>query len=271
MQDEALSSITLDGVLAKVFAELDTLNATPPSVEWGEKAVQTLRFVQGVETGFGHAKAYTLAIIKEHWEDLPFEFRKEHGFSFMTFAKLYTGKQRSTIDNYIHTAKVWFIDKVKPMGRVKVIEREKDGKPIKEGGAFKSRDVEFCPYQIDMSKLLQVNSRATKGTMTERLWEMLVDDFYSCDDVALEHMGRTSGGEDFQLRFLIEGPGLYAQLGPDIICISEELAWDQWESGGLGREAINKLMMLLGVTLDEDQIYSITHAGYAVEQENGKS
>lgn len=265
MIDDPFAALTVEGVMSKVFHELDSLNTAEPSLEWGARMIQVLRFTQGFEVGFTHAKAYALAIIKEHWDDLPFEFRREHGFSFMEFARLYTGKERSTIDNYINTAKVWFIDKIKPLGRIKVIERAPDGKPLKEGGIYQTTEKEFNPFLVDMSKLLLLNSRASRGKMTERLWEMLVDDFYTCEDVSLESMGGlTPDGTGMSLRFFIEGPGLYAQYGPDVICIAEELNWEDYEQGGLSKDAINRLLLVLNITLDEDAIYKITHRANAV-------
>ena len=48
----------------------------------------------------------------------------------MTFARRLTGKENSTIDNWMRVAKVWLMpDGVRPAFEIPVVQREVNGKP----------------------------------------------------------------------------------------------------------------------------------------------
>jgi len=76
--------------------------------------------------------------------------RRKHGFEFISFAKLITGNERSTILNDITTAKVWFINKTKPEGTLSLKVRDVAGKPIlnDKTGQPRTKTVEFDPYAV---------------------------------------------------------------------------------------------------------------------------
>ena len=193
--NQSVATKLAGSVVTKLFVEVDKIATTPVTDGWFHSLMDVIEFSKNVETGFGHAKAYTLAVIRQHWAELPVTIRTQYGFSFMNFARLVTGKERSTIDNYVLTAKVWFMDKVRPPGDIKVLKRDVDGLPIQEGGVNTYQYVPFNPYLVDLSKLLIINSRAAKGQMTDKLWEMLADGFYTCEDVRREHSQTPKNGE----------------------------------------------------------------------------
>lgn len=259
--DSSIAARTATGVLVRVFKELDTLSE-PEIVDdtWAQKLVDLYTFSQSVEIGFLHAKAYILAILRPHWDTLSFDFRKRYGYNFMTFAKLYTGgKEISTINNYINTAKTWFIDKVAPTRPVQVVVRQPDGRPVLENGKPKTMWVEFNPFNVDMSKLLIVTARAARREMTDRLWEMLVDPFYSCEDVRLEHVGVAPDGDSYSVVFFVEGPGLFASVNGETVCLADEMNWEHYEQDESITLALNYFLRTLHIKLDEEKIYEIQH------------
>jgi hypothetical protein len=263
--DTSLATKTADGVLHRVFHEIRTLsNQTEYSDVWLDNVLNILRFSQDIEIGFGHSKVTTLAIVKNRWEKLPHSFRKQYNFAFINFAKVWTSKAKSTIDAYTLTAKVWILDEFGKNKVVIITDRADDGKPIIEDGKIKRKQVEFCPYTIDLSKLSILNPRALKNDMTDELWEMVVDDFYTCDDIRKEHHKdkKDGNGPQYVLRYNLDGPGLFASQNGDSVCVAEALNWEEYESDPVVQSAINHFLEVLGVKTDEDKIFEMIRNAY---------
>lgn len=261
--DKSVAARAAGDVLTRTFKELDALH-TPdvPSPMWFKSVYDLIIFSQQIEAGFGHAKAYALAIIAEQWEELPVDLRRQFGYTFKTFARNVTGKEPSTIDNYIRTARVWFVQKVNPGRPVEIKIRGEDGKPIvDEYGKQLTQQVEFAPFNVDMTKLLLCNAAAVKGTMTPRLWEMLVDPFYTVADLHRELSENGSPQSFVSPSFFLLGPGLYCEVAGEQYCIAEELNWADYEKGGPVKDAIDRIMKVLDIVFDEDAVYIIEHRG----------
>lgn len=262
--EQSIDKLTAESVVSRLFYEIDRV-AEPEVVngEWLNQLVDVIKFSQDIETGFGHAKAYALAIIRKHWDRLPLDVRRSYDYQFMHFARLFTGREKSTILNYISTAELWFIEKTRPEGTIPVKVRDASGRPVINPvtDQVRTKSVDFNPYLVDISKLLLVNGTARRGGMTEQLWEMLVDSFYSCDDIraALTSTG-TLAQEEFY--YFVEGPGLFVRCNGTVICLAEELNWADYEKDVRTREIMNKFFSMLGVNLDteEDKLYAISHA-----------
>ncbi len=256
--EDSIERLTAGSVVSRMFYEIDRI-AEPTELDenWLIQMLDVIRFSQEIETGFGHTKAYALAIIRKHWDDLPFDARRTYGFDFMTFARNVTGKEKSTILNYITTAKVWFIEKTKPDTTLSLKLRDVTGKPVlnDKTGEPRTRTVEFDPYMIDLSKLLLVNSTAGRGAMTPKLWEMLADSFYTCDDIKKELAAEPH--EESHFYFFVEGAGLFLRNGPHVICIAEELNWAAYDTDSFTKEGMDKFFALLSINphADEDGIY----------------
>lgn len=257
--DHSVATQAAGGVLTRLFSDLDKLNAAKElNAAWASDVFNVMVFAQTVETGFGHAKAYALAVLKEHWEDIPLDIRKQYGYSFIQMAKNYTGKQVSTIDNYVRTARIWFIDKTSPGKPVEITVRDNEGRPIRdEHGKVITKQESFNPFMIDISKLLAVNSRAARGEMTPKLWEMLVDPFYSCEDVQLEHANGDKEPNFYRPSYFLLGPGLYAEIAGKTLCIAEELNWAEYETDTDVKDAIDLVLKVLDVMSDEDRIHQL--------------
>lgn len=257
--DHSVATLAAENVLIRLFSDLDKLNEAPThDIVWVKDVFNVMTFAQAVETGFGHAKAYTLAVLKTHWEEIPLDIRKQYGFSFMGMAKAVTGKQASTIDNYVRTAGIWFIEKVTPGKPVDITVRDNEGRPIRDdNGQIITKSVEFNPFMVDLSKLLAVNSRASRGEMTPRLWEMLADPHFTCEDVQLEVGGAEGEPDYYRPSYFLLGPGLYAEVAGKTICIAEELNWTEYDTDSDVKDAIDLVLKVLDVIRDEDRIHQL--------------
>lgn len=260
--DKSVASRTATGVLTRVFFELDRLaHTSEPDDAWAQQLVDLYTFSNSVEIGFLHAKAFILAILKPNWDSLSLEFRKRYGYSWVNFARLYTGgKELSTINNYVNVANVWFLDKVAPPGPIEINIRGEDGRPLLQAGRPEKMRVEFNPFMVPMSKLLVVTARAANEEMTPRLWEMLADPFFSYEDLRQEHTD-TASKSKYTISFFVEGPGLFAQLDGQTRCIAEELNWDGYNEDATTTRAFDMFLKRLQIQADEERIYDIERKG----------
>lgn len=256
----SLTKSTAQSVLNRLFSEVYSLyNQSEPDHEWYNKSVQVLEFSNEVEIGFTHAQAFVLAMIKERWDDLPLSIRMPFSLSWDDFAKKYTrGKAKSTYEGYVLTARIWLIEEFGKGKVVRISQRSEDGSPLIENGKPLYEDKEFIPYQIDFSKLTILNSRARSNNMTEELWEMLVDDWYNCDNLRI---AATNGDDlDPTKRYLsyfhLEGPWLCISRADRTIEIAE-INWERYDTDDLVKEAIDTLLRNLRVIMDEDKIHVI--------------
>lgn len=264
--DSSVATKTANAVLHRVFAEIKSLaNPAECTPEWIANSLNILRFSADIEVGFAHSKATMLAIIKQQWENTPIDFRKTHGFAFINFAKQWTGgKAQSTIDAYILTAKLWILDDFGKGKLVSIKKRAADGKPIRnEYGAEIRETVEFCPYAVELSKLGILNPRAQKNDMTETLWEMLVDPFFTCDDLRAEHTkdAEDGNGHQYTLSYGLQGPMLVVYQNGNAVEIAE-MNWENYETDPLVKEAINQVLRVLNVQMDEDRIFDMIRQVY---------
>lgn len=268
LTEKPLSEIASDGVMSRVLIEIHKLNQeTGVGIDWFSKAMDLFTFFNNIETGFGHAKACILYLIKERWDDLEYEVRRQYDLSFMTFARHLTGKEGSTIDNWMRVAKVWLMPEgVRPAFEISVVQRETNGKPVTdERGKQVVKYEQFDPYKVDMTKLLLLTNKASSGTMTDRLWELAADPYYTCDDIRREIVAG-SGNADPVLKFILVGPDIYATQNGEsvpVVTADEGINWNSfYYEDGLEREAIKELLHRLGIKLDEDIIYDTNHQQY---------
>lgn len=268
LTEKPISEIASDGVMSRVLIEIQKLNQeTGVDVTWFSKAMNLFTFFNNIETGFGHAKACILYLIKERWEDLEYEVRRQYDLSFMTFARRLTGKENSTIDNWMRVAKVWLMpDGVRPAFEIPVVQREVNGKPkVDEYGKQIVQYESFDPYKVDMTKLLLLTNKASSGAMTDRLWELAADPYYTCEDIRYEIVNG-AGNDSPVLKYILVGPDIYATRDGEsvpVITADEGINWDAFYYGdGLEKEAIQELLHRLGIKLDEDVIYDANHQLY---------
>lgn len=263
--DASIASLTAESVVVRLFKELDKLrNANDTSAEqWFKTVLDVSVFSQQIEIGFGHARAYGLAIIKENWDNVDTNIRREYGFAFDNFAASITGKKPSTVAGYIRTAQIWFIDKVSPGKQIEITLRDSSGRPIRdENGKVVTEHRDFVPFKVDLSKLLAVNARAARNEMTDRLWEMLIDDFYRCEDVQKEAAGNGKEPDFYRPSFFLLGPSLCAEVAGETIVIADELNWEGYENHPPTKDTMDLLFKVLDVVQDEDRLDDLLRESY---------
>lgn len=222
---------------------------------WFSDFMDHLGTFQAFARGFEHARSLALAILSKRWDAIDPAIKKAHGYTFQAFAQNYTGKEWSTIDNWIRIANVWLgQDHIMYPNRVRIVDRLPSGEPKKEGSKVLTKEIEFSPWHVDQSKLLLVNSRASQGTMTDRLWELVADPLATCDDIRVEMSVRDP--DPLILRFIIEGPFICVQEGSHIIPLAEvdfePYYKDDPES--LHVRGLKSLLNRLNIILDEEEI-----------------
>jgi hypothetical protein len=257
---------TSRAVLASMFKKIATL-AAPENCdeEWFNTIVESLEFSKTIELGFHSARAVLLSHVKKNWDDLPLNVRMPHDLSFYNFAKVVTeNAAKSTIDGYVYTANIWYNDKFGENKTVVVTDRTIEGKPIIEDYKIKTKTVLFEPHLVGLSKLNILNSRAVNNDMTPKLWEMLVDDFYTCEDLRIENRsGETliQSPDPYTLRYVLDGPNMSVQKNGDSFAVAE-FNWTEYETNPIVKEAIDHLLKMLNIEMDEDIIYKITRRSY---------
>ncbi len=248
--EQSISERASSAVINKLFIELERLaNRETHDQEWFDTLYEAFNFIKNIETGFTLAKAYALYIIKTNWMDLPYDIRRRYGFEFMFFAQQVTERDVSTINNYLRTAEVWLDKKVTPGHTIGVVDRDVNNKPLTT-----HHYEEFDPHRIDMSKLLLVNSVASKGQMTDRLWELLQDSHYSCAELTKELKNNPTPASEPASYFYVEGPYLVFKKDLDRSIIAE-LNWDEYERSEEVKYGIDHLLSILSVKLDEHYLY----------------
>jgi len=122
---------------------------------------------------------YLLSMAKAKWEEFSFDFRTAWGDDFYSFACEVTGKDRSTIDNYINIWDTWF------SGRYPIPENIK-------------------PEQIHHSKLLLVTGKFKREGLPENVWDALANPQITWRELRRELLGSTEEIHQEKINFRLE-------------------------------------------------------------------
>lgn len=224
----------------------------PQNDLWEKDILHTLRLCKGVEKGSKSAQAYILAVVRDRWQDLNIEFRRNYSFTFDTFVLRETDWMPSTCDNYLRSAKTFFIDKKAPDFPVEITSYDEYRRPILKDGKPVKRLEDFNPAKCDITKLNLVRPLVEQGKMTKTLWNMTADREVTVDALKKEIYGKKENDEeqDTSLCFKVRGTSIVAvEFGEEV-----EIGEIFFEMGTteLGRSAIRRLLMLMGVEYEED-------------------
>ena len=267
-QPESLANRLATGIVGRMFNEMDILrtkgvlyvehNSSQDLVNWFIQITDLVIWAGKMQSGFSLVRAYALAVIQDAWDDLPLELRKPYNLDFWVYARVQTGdKERSTIDNYIRTARTWFMGGLDLPKEVRVVRRDSSGKIVQKDGEPVYETIEFNPATVMPSKLLVCNARVKAGTMTDELWTALADPYYDYGDVrTLLTKSASNGGVEglvAGIQFYFVGPVLVARVDGEEVLVAEEFNWGAYydEPDGPARFAIERLCLLLGIRLDE--------------------
>jgi hypothetical protein len=239
----------------KIITELSDHNEKfePQSTDWVTHLDHSIVFMTAAKRGLTTAQLYGLAIVKQHWNELPLDWRLPYNNDFWFYACLRSGRQQNRLEDLISAVEVFMLEGVKPFEAVPVPKRNQYGGIIP--GEFEFR--EFDPLEIDLGKLFAVKSRAVNDQMTEKLWSMLVDPQITVTELQLELMGGTTQGSsspDTSMKFRMDGPVLVVQEGAFTAELGEITAWDAYyeNKDSLESRGIRRLMAVLGIKLDEE-------------------
>ncbi len=261
--EQSISARASAAVIHKLFIELDRLAKRDEiNDEWFEDVFEAYKFIVGIETGFTLAKAYALYLIKKNWMQLPYDIRRNYGFEYLNFAQLVTGKEISTINNYTRTAEIWVEKGVSPGHAIKVVDRDEKDRPLNT-----THYEDFSPYRIDMSKLLVLNARADKGEMTEGDWERLMDDTVSCGDIQKFLRDKTNPSGEPASYWYCEADWLVYKHNLDRIPVAQ-INFAEYETDNNVREAIDRLLSILNIKLDEKYLYEMFKKEFTINGQN---
>ena len=99
-----------------------------------------------------------------------------------------------------------------------------------------------------MTKLLLLTNKASSGAMTDRLWELAADPYYTCEDIRYEINGGGSCTVHFGGQTYIRGWGKCSlQQMRELIGL--------FIMGWVGERS----RLFIGIKLDEDVIYDANH------------
>jgi len=262
--NQSLAEMGVEALVTRLQKDLYELDEDRDSYgeDWFSSCMDHFTTYHGMARGFEHARALNLAIIDKHWDKLDPAIKNKLGFTFKAFSTTWTGREWSTVDNWVRTANVWLgKDRAKMPQVVRIVQRKPDGSPDKdEQGKIITKDVSFNPWLVDLSKLLRLNSRVVKGNMTDRLWELLADPVATCEDIDIETVVREE--KQVSLYYTVNGPLLCAREGEEEVCIAEITEWESFYYGpaeGLAKRGIETLLTRLNITLDEDKIVIEQH------------
>lgn len=225
-------------------------------VAWKDRMEKHVLFAKAAEQGFGTAGAVGLALMRKHWDDLPHEFREIYGNNFYGWAIARTGKAIGTIDNHIRAAETFILKGAGPDKPLIIPVRDLHNRPVIEEGSslVKTKSVVFDPLSVDISKLVLARGRAENGSMSEADWQALADPGCSWEQFQMQLHGSSGGGGGGRvgMQFRLAGPILVAQED-DVTVELGELVWDRYydDEDSLEHRAINRLMLALGINLDE--------------------
>jgi hypothetical protein len=183
-------------------------------------------------------------MIEDVWDELPFSSRKQYDFQFRMYAeKRCPDLTWTTIQNHIRAARTFILKGVKPPTAVTL-----DGKVI-----------EFNPVETPISKLVLARSVAESGQIdaNPRLWELIIDPQKDVAELRHELFSERSKevGIEPEFKFDISGPFLVVKYNNEEAIVGN-FDWEAYyEGGGIVKAAIDHVLKLLNITLDDEIIY----------------
>lgn len=246
-------------ITKRVLSDVLRFNSTfEPTVAWRDECISILDTIHGLGNGLSVIEAVLLAIVEDHWAELDEEWKAQYGGDFLTLAFRRYSRRPSTIRSDLRAVRVFLLNNntVKPFGMIDVPMRDVSGQIQKdENGRALTTQVEWDPTKSTLAKLKVAVPLAEQGKMTRQLWTMMSDDHVSSSQMVksvYEVNEQADRPIQLSLRFRMEGPVLVAYENGNEAEIGE-LNWQGYfeDSYGLKHRALDKLMEMLGITLDE--------------------
>ena len=233
-------------------------NSFEPTVAWRDECISILDTIHGLGNGLSVIEAVLLAMVEEHWAELDEEWRAQYDGDFCTFAFRRYSRRPSTIRADLRAVRVFLLNNetAKPFGMIEVPQRDEAGQIVKDdSGKALTAQVEWDPTKTSLAKLKAAVPLAEQGKMTKQMWSMMSDEHVSSSQM-IKTIYEINEQDDrpiqMALRFRLEGPVLVAYENGNEAEIGE-LNWQGYyeDAYGLKHRAMDKLMEMLGITLDE--------------------
>jgi len=201
--------------------------------------------------------SYVIALQKDVWDEMGLS--DQHGIaeSFYSYVsdRFKISDNASTIDNYIHTARLWLLGGIENIPE-KTLLFELEGNravPVtnKEGDSI---FVEPSPWDVNYSKLLIANNRALKGQMEEEDWGLLFSPAVSQNRLLSWWRGPKDTPDDKDpesFTYTMVGSWLCVNDGDTVVQIAE-VDDDTIEQNALARQGWMRLKSVLKVEEEED-------------------
>jgi hypothetical protein len=250
--------------------------------EWFGQIDGVIQLTNKIKEGFEILRATALALVEDHWDDLPLDLRKEYNYQFRIYAeKCVPDLNWKTIDNHIRAARTFVLKDIKPSHLVPVIRRSPDKTPLLERGEVVTDYVEFDPLHTPISKLVLIRSAAESGKWEENpeLIQKVVDSGYTLQDVRLELFSDRSKKAQItpEMKFELLGPVLVVnRAGDDAVLVDDSgFNWGAFydkenRCHDLVYDALNRIFSAVGLIVDEDIIaaYMAKRESFKLEREN---
>jgi len=250
-ETENLGTLAGSAIVHKALLEVEHYG-TIESIEDRFKCLDGATQLSGsLSEGFKLVRATALAMIEDVWEELPFAARKQYDFQFRLYAeKRCPDLTWTTIQNHVRAARTFVLRGVKPSAAVTI-----------EGETF-----EFNPIETPISKLVLARSVAESGKIdaNPRLWELIVDPKTDVADLRHELFSDRSKevGIEPEFKFDISGPFLVVKYNGEEAIVGN-FDWEAYYEGhGIVKPAIDHLLKLLGITLDDEIIYQTARKAF---------
>lgn len=214
----------------------------------------------------------TLAMIEDHWQEFDQSWRDMWNDDFLVFVYRRYGRKPNTVRADLRAVRIFLLnDKAAaPFGTVEIPRRDVTGAILKDDtGKCLTEQVEWDVTKASLPKLKVAVPLLEQGKMTAQTWSLLADEHVSSSQMVktvYDIHEDDPHPPQLQIRFRLEGPvlvayqnGTEAELG--------ELNWEGYEENAYSfkHRAMDKLMELLGLTLDE----MVTLYREREEQHNG--
>lgn len=229
------------------------------SAEWQDQVLALADTFHRLGQGISVIYMVVLAIIEDRWEELDYNWRSYFDDDFYVFVFKKYGRKPKTVNADLRAVRTFVLGSpvAKPFGTVEIpkrtvsgdIEKNDQGEPV-------TQLVEWDPLQTDLAKLKVAVPLVEQGKMDRKTWSMIMDDKVSSSEMVkriYENNKDEPHPPQLGIKYRMEGPILVAyENGTDEVELGE-LDWEGYygDPYSLKHRAMDKLMELLGITLDE--------------------
>ncbi len=229
------------------------------SIQWRDEIVAISDTIYELGNGLSVVQVVIWAMIEDHWKEFSQEWRNMWDDDFLVFVYRRYGRKPNTVRADLRAVRIFLLDEraAAPFGTVEVPKRDQTGAIVKDEATGKclTERIEWDVTKTSLPKLKVAVPLVEQGKMTPQTWGMLADDHISSSQMVKTIYEVTDGDPhppQLNIRFRLQGPVLVAYQNGNEVELGE-LNWESYyeEPYSFKHRALDKLMELLGLTLDE--------------------